>query len=171
MSRISRGYTSVTPSIAQIGKRLFANNNNNQYMRAIIYICVSVVMLLISCTRTVYVPVVNTKTITTTRVDTFFEITTPGERVVNITTDTTSTISTLYATSTATVSNGTLRHEITQHERKDSVRTQIVYINQVDSISYAVPVIEEVTPSWCWPTIIATIVICVSIVLVIKSKK
>lgn len=134
-------------------------------MRTLIYICIAFVLL--SCARTVYVPIETTRTVTTTVVDTFVEIVTPSERVVNITTDTTSTIKTLYATSTATVSNGMLSHEITQHARKDSVKTQIVYIRETDSVPYPVAITEEVTPSWCWPTIIALIVLCISMVLVL----
>ena len=123
--------------------------------------------MLLSCARTVYVPIETTRTVTTTVVDTFVEIVTPSERVVNVTTDTTSTIKTLYATSTATVSNGMLSHEITQHARKDSVKTQIVYIHVTDSVPYPVAITEEVTPSWCWPTIITLIVLCISMVLVL----
>ena len=137
-------------------------------MRRLIYICIAFVLL--SCTRTVYVPVETTRTVITTLVDTFVEVATPAERVVNVTTDTTSTIKTLYATSTATVSKGILSHEITQHARKDSVKTQIVYIHETDSVPYTVAVTEEVTPSWCWPTIIALIVLCISMVLVLIRK-
>lgn len=134
-------------------------------MRTLIYICIA--FMLLSCARTVYVPIETTRTVTTTVVDTFVEIVTPSERVVNVTTDTTSTIKTLYATSTATVSNGMLSHEITQHARKDSVKTQIVYIHVTDSVPYPVAITEEVTPSWCWPTIITLIVLCISMVLVL----
>lgn len=134
-------------------------------MRMLIYICIA--FMLLSCTRTVYVPVETTRTVTTTVVDTFVEIVTPSERVVNVTTDTTSTIKTMYATSTATVSKGILSHEITQHARKDSVKTQIVYIHETDSVPYPVAITEEVTQSWCWPVIIALIIaLCVSMVLV-----
>lgn len=134
-------------------------------MRTLIYICIAFVLL--SCARTVYVPIETTRTVTTTVVDTFVEIVTPSERVVNVTTDTTSTIKTLYATSTAVVSNGILTHEIMQHERKDSVMTQTVYVHTTDSVPYPVAVTEAITPEWCWPVIITLIIaLCISMVLV-----
>ena len=140
-------------------------------MRSLIYICI--VFVLLSCTRTVYVPVETTKTVTKTVVDTFFEVLTPAERVVNVTTDTTNTIKTLYATSTATVSNGILTHEIMQHARKDSVKTQTVYIHETDSVPFAVPypVVEEYVPSWCWVlSILAGICVCVSIYVMCRKR-
>lgn len=130
-------------------------------------------MLLLSCTKTVYVPVDRTKTVTTTVVDSFVEVVTPPERVTNTTTDTTSVISTLYATSTATVSNGILTHDLTQHARKDSVKTQTVYIHETDSVPFAVPypVVEQYVPTWCWwLSVLAFICICVSIYIMCSRK-
>lgn len=130
-------------------------------------------MLLLSCTKTVYVPVERVKTVTTTVVDSFIEVVTPPERVTNATTDTTSVISTLYATSTATVSNGILTHDLTQHARKDSVKTQTVYIHETDSVPFAVPypVVEQYVPIWCWwLSVLAFICICVSIYIMCSRK-
>lgn len=130
-------------------------------------------MLLLSCTKTVYVPVERVKTVTTTVVDSFVEIVTPPERVTNTTTDTTSVISTLYATSTATVSNGILTHDLTQHARKDSIKTQTVYIHETDSVPFAVPypVVEQYVPIWCWwLSVLAFICICVSIYIMCSRK-
>lgn len=130
-------------------------------------------MLLLSCTKTVYVPVERIKTVTTTVVDSFVEIVTPPERVTNTTTDTTSVISTLYATSTATVSNGILTHDLTQHARKDSIKTQTVYIHETDSVPFAVPypVVEQYIPHWCWwLSVLAFICICVSIYIMCSRK-
>ena len=130
-------------------------------------------MLLLSCTKTVYVPVERVKTVTTTVVDSFIEVVTPPERVTNATTDTTSVISTLYATSTATVSNGILTHDLTQHARKDSVKTQTVYIHETDSVPFAVPypVVEQYVPTWCWwLSVLAFICICVSIYIMCSRK-
>lgn len=109
-------------------------------------------LLLASCTKTVYVPVERVKTVTTTVVDSFVEVVTPPESVTNTTTDTTSVIATRYATSTATVSNGVLTHNLTQHARKDSVKTQTVYIHETDSVPYPVDVAttKEVVPQWAW---------------------
>ena len=138
----------------------------------------AVLMLLFaSCTKTVYVPVERVKTVTTTVVDSFVEVVTPPERVTNTTTDTTSTISTRYATSTATVSNGILTHDLVQHARKDSVKTQTVYIHETDSVPFAVPypVVEQYVPPWCWwLSILALICICVSLYIYyvcVKCKK
>lgn len=130
-------------------------------------------LLLLSCTKTVYVPVERIKTVTTTVVDSFVEIVTPPERVTNTTTDTTSVISTLYATSTATVSNGILTHDLTQHARKDSIKTQTVYIHETDSVPFAVPypVVEHYIPHWCWwLSVLAFICICVSIYIMCSRK-
>lgn len=130
-------------------------------------------MLLLSCTKTVYVPVERVKTVTTTVVDSFVEIVTPPERVTNTTTDTTSVISTLYATSTATVSNGILTHDLKQHARKDSIKTQTVYIHETDSVPFAVPypVVEQYVPIWCWwLSVLAFICICVSIYIMCSRK-
>ena len=109
-------------------------------------------LLLASCTKTVYVPVERVKTVTTTVVDSFVEVVTPPESVTNTTTDTTSVIATRYATSTATVSNGVLTHNLMQHARKDSVKTQTVYIHETDSVPYPVDVAttKEVVPQWAW---------------------
>lgn len=130
-------------------------------------------ILLLSCTKTVYVPVERVKTVTTTVVDSFVEVVTPPERVTNTTNDTTSTISTLYATSTATVSNGILTHDLTQYARKDSVKTQTVYIHETDSVPFAVPdpVVEQYVPPWCWwLSVLAFILICVSLYIMCSRK-
>lgn len=130
-------------------------------------------MLLLSCTKTVYVPVDRTKTVTTTVVDSFVEVVTPPERVTNTTTDTTSVISTLYATSTATVNNGILTHDLTQHARKDSVKTQTVYIHETDSVPFTVPypVVEQYVPPWgWWLSILAFVLICVSLYIMCSRK-
>lgn len=105
-----------------------------------------------SCTRTIYVPTERTTTITHYEVDTVVEIVTPPERVVSITVDTISVVSTTLATSTARIKDGTLYHDITQHERKDSVPITTIHTHVVDSVSYPVPypVIEKVTPQWAW---------------------
>lgn len=130
-------------------------------------------LLLASCTKTVYVPVERVKTVTTTVVDSFVEIVTPPERVTNTTTDTTSVIYTLYATSTATVSNGILTHDLKQHARKDSIKTQTVYIHETDSVPFAVPypVVEQYIPHWCWwLSVLAFICICVYIYIMCSRK-
>lgn len=129
------------------------------------------VLFLFSCTRTVFVPVESVKHVTTTVVDTFVEIVTPNERVVNVTTDTTSVISTRYATSRAEVSNGILTHDLTQHARKDSVKTQTVYIHETDSVPYPVKVVEEVTPSWCWWSIVIGIIAVATMIVICVIKR
>ena len=130
-----------------------------------------ILLTLISCTRTIYMPVESVRHVTTTVVDTFVEVITPPERVVNVTTDTTSTISTQYATSTAEVSNGILQHQLTQHPRIDSLKTTTIHTHTVDSIPYPIEVTKEVTPAWCYGSILITILaVAISIILLVPRK-
>lgn len=109
-------------------------------------------IMLYGCTTTKYVPVNQIRHITTIERDTIVELVTPPESVTNTTTDTTSVIATRYATSTATVSNGVLTHNLTQHARKDSVKSKTIYIHVADSVPYPVEVekTKEVVPTWSW---------------------
>lgn len=122
-------------------------------MLAISVMALIVLMCCISsCTTTKYVPVTQIRHITTVERDTIFEVVTPHESVTNTTSDTTSVLTTRYATSTATVSNGVLTHNLTQHARKDSVKSKTIYIHVADSVPYPVEVekTKEVVPAWSW---------------------
>ena len=93
-------------------------------------------------------------TVTETLVDTVIKWMPPVEKVDKETKDTTSTVETSLAKSTATVSNGTLHHTI--ENKKDSIKTKIVYkdkiIKQTEyrEVPVEVEVEKKVVPSWCY---------------------
>ena len=113
-------------------------------------------ILLTSCSTIKYVPVKETEyvTVTETLVDTVIKWAPPVEKIVNETKDTTSTVETSLAKSTATVSNGTLHHSI--ENKKDSIKTKIVYKDKIvtkteyKEVPIEVEVEKKVVPSWCW---------------------
>ena len=115
-----------------------------------------ILLLLTSCSTIKYVPVKETEyvTVTETLVDTVIKWAPPIEKVDKETKDTTSTVETSLAKSTATVSNGTLHHEI--ENKKDSVKTKIVYKDKIikqteyKEVPVEVEVVKKVVPSWCW---------------------
>ena len=112
-------------------------------------------LLLTSCSTIKYIPVKETEyvTVTETLVDTVIKWAPPVEKIVNETKDTTSTVETSLAKSTATVSNGTLHHSI--ENKKDSVKTKIVYKDKIvtkteyKEVPVEVEVEKKVVPSWC----------------------
>lgn len=112
-------------------------------------------LLLTSCSTIKYIPVKETEyvTVTETLVDTVIKWEPPIEKIVNETKDTTSTVETSLAKSTATVSNGTLHHSI--ENKKDSVKTKIVYKDKIvtkteyKEVPVEVEVEKKVVPSWC----------------------
>ena len=113
-------------------------------------------ILLTSCSTIKYIPVKETEyvTITETLVDTVIKWVPPIEKVDNETKDTTSTVETSLAKSTATVSNGTLHHSI--ENKKDSIKTKIVYKDKIikqteyKEVPVEVEVVKKVVPGWCW---------------------
>ena len=113
-------------------------------------------ILLTSCSTIKYVPVKETEyvTVTETVVDTVIKWTPPIEKVDKETKDTTSTVETSLAKSTATVSNGTLHHTI--ENKKDSIKTKIVYKDKIikqteyKEVPVEVEVVKKVVPDWCW---------------------
>ena len=114
------------------------------------------ILLLTSCSTIKYIPVKETEyvTVTETLVDTVIKWEPPVEKIVNETKDTTSTVETSLAKSTATVSNGTLHHSI--ENKKDSVKTKIVYKDKIvtkteyKEVPVEVEIEKKVVPSWCW---------------------
>lgn len=118
-------------------------------------IMATVVLLVVSCTKRVYVPVTEVHIVKEIIVDTVVEVVTPMERVINVTTDTISELRTSHAASTAEVIDGVLQHELVQHPRKDSVSVQIKTVQITDSIPYTVEVEVEksVVPAWSWWTL------------------
>ena len=115
-----------------------------------------ILLLFVSCSTIKYVPVKETEyvTVTETLVDTVIKWMPPVEKVDKETKDTTSTVETSLAKSTATVSNGTLHHTI--ENKKDSIKTKIVYkdkiIKQTEyrEVPVEVEVVKKVVPGWCW---------------------
>ena len=115
-----------------------------------------ILLLFVSCSTIKYVPVKETEyvTVTETLVDTVVKWAPPVENIVNKTKDTTSTVETSLAKSTATVSNGTLHHSI--ENKKDSVKTKIVYKDKIvtkteyKEVPVEVEIEKKVVPSWCW---------------------
>ena len=115
-----------------------------------------ILLLLTSCSTIKYIPVKETEyvTVTETLVDTVIKWVPPIEKIDKETKDTTSTVETSLAKSTATVSNGTLHHSI--ENKKDSIKTKIVYKDKIvtkteyKEIPVEVEVEKKVVPSWCW---------------------
>ena len=115
-----------------------------------------ILLLLTSCSTIKYVPVKETEyvTVTETIVDTVIKWVPPIEKVDKETKDTTSTVETSLAKSTANVSNGTLHHTI--ENKKDSIKTKIVYKDKIvtkteyKEVPVEVEVVKKVVPSWCW---------------------
>ena len=114
------------------------------------------ILLLTSCSTIKYIPVKETEyvTVTETLVDTVIKWAPPVEKIVNETKDTTSTVETSLAKSTATVSNGTLHHSI--ENKKDSIKTKIVYKDKIvtkteyKEVPVEVEIEKKVVPKWCW---------------------
>ena len=115
-----------------------------------------ILLLLTSCSTIKYIPVKETEyvTVTETLVDTVIKWVPPIEKVDKETKDTTSTVETSLAKSTATVSSGTLHHTI--ENKKDSIKTKIVYKDKIitkteyKEVPVEVEVEKKVVPSWCW---------------------
>ena len=115
-----------------------------------------ILLLFVSCSTIKYVPVKETEYVTVTEalVDTVIKWMPPVEKADKETKDTTSTVETSLAKSTATVSNGTLHHTI--ENKKDSIKTKIVYKDKiVERIEYKevpvpVEVEKKVIPKWVY---------------------
>ena len=140
-----------------------------------------ILLLLTSCGTIKYVPVKETEyvTVTETLVDTVIKWVPPIEKVDKETKDTTSTVETSLAKSTATVSNGTLHHTI--ENKKDSIKTKIVYKDKIikqteyKEVPVEVEVEKKVVPNWCWWSlainILVTIVFAIRLYFRFRLKK
>ena len=128
-------------------------------------------ILLTSCSTIKYVPVKETEyvTVTETLVDTVIKWTPPIEKEDKETKDTTSTVETSLAKSTATVSNGTLHHTI--ENKKDSIKTKIIYKDKiVERIEYKeipveVEVEKKVVPNLFWLLLVINLLIVVGFII------
>lgn len=101
--------------------------------------------LFAACTKTIYIPLEQRHTEFISLKDTIVEVITPGESHSNHTGDTTSTLSSRGATSTATISNGKLSHTLIIHPRRDSIAIQVREVHTIDSIPYPSSPSEEQT--------------------------
>ena len=140
-----------------------------------------ILLLLTSCSTIKYIPVKETEyvTVTETLVDTVIKWAPPIEKENKETKDTTSTVETSLAKSTATVSNGTLHHTI--ENKKDSIKTKIVYKDKIikqteyKEVPVEVEVVKKVVPSWCWwllgINILAIIVFTIRLYFRFRLKK
>ena len=140
-----------------------------------------ILLLLTSCSTIKYIPVKETEyvTVTETLVDTVIKWVPPIEKEDKETKDTTSTVETSLAKSTATVSNGTLHHTI--ENKKDSIKTKIVYKDKIikqteyKEVPVEVEVVKKVVPSWCWwllgINILAIIVFTIRLYFRFRLKK
>lgn len=125
-------------------------------MKKIVTLLFLLMIYAVGCSTIKYVPVKETEyvTVSETLVDTVIKWVPPIEKIDNETKDTTSTVETSLAKSTATVSNGTLHHTI--ENKKDSIRTKIVYKDKIvtkteyKEIPVEVEIEKKVVPSWCW---------------------
>ena len=140
-----------------------------------------ILLLFVSCSTIKYVPVKETEyvTVTETLVDTVIKWAPPIEKVDKETKDTTSTVETSLAKSTAAVSNGTLHHTIVN--KKDSIKTKIVYKDKIvtetvyKEVPVEVEVVKKVVPGWCWwllgINILAIIVFAIRLYFRFRLKK
>ena len=140
-----------------------------------------ILLLFVSCSTIKYVPVKETEyvTVTETLVDTVIKWAPPIEKEDKETRDTTSTVETSLAKSTATVSNGTLHHTI--ENKKDSIKTKIVYKDKIvtkteyKEVPVEVEVVKKVVPGWCWwmlgINILAAIVFVIRLYFRFRLKK
>lgn len=120
-----------------------------------------ILFIMVSCAATKQVPITNNQVIKTeikeVLKDTTIYVTLEKEvikEIIKNPQDTTSTLSTKYATSTAKLENGTLHHQL--KNKVDSIPTNVIYkdIIKIDSvyIHKEIPVNTPVPyiPKWCW---------------------
>lgn len=88
---------------------------------------VGIVLMITACSRKIFIPVEKTVTVTETVRDTVVQVQIEKEYVKSITPDTTSTIETKYARSTATYhgESGLLEHNI--ENKQDCIPVKVVY--------------------------------------------
>lgn len=91
------------------------------------FMLVGIVLLVAACGRKIYIPVEKTVTVTETVRDTVVQVQLEKEYMKVITPDTTSTVETKYARSTATYhgQSGLLEHDI--ENKQDSIPVKVVY--------------------------------------------
>lgn len=135
---------------------------------------VFVVVALLSCTRTVYVPVTEHRNVYTTVRDTVIVLSERGDTVERITPDTVSLITCKGAESEARVVEGVLHHRLAVHERRDSVRVQVHERLVIDSVPYPVYVdgsSEPSIPARIWKVVAIVAIVVAGICLLCGVRR
>lgn len=135
---------------------------------------VFVVVALLSCTRTVYVPVTEHRNVYTTVRDTVIVLAERGDTVERITPDTVSLITCKGAESEARVVEGVLHHRLAVHERRDSVRVQVHERLVIDSVPYPVYVdgsSEPSIPARIWKVVAIVAIVVAGICLLCGVRR
>lgn len=118
-------------------------------MRKLLYFII--IVFVVSCTRTVYVPTIRTEI--TKEADTLVETRLVPYRDSVVRDDTVSYLSNRYGESWARVVNGRLSHSLTIKDAPVTVPGKVYYFFVHDSVGYPVKgdtVYQEKIPGWCW---------------------
>lgn len=110
-------------------------------MRSFLFICV---LVLASCTKTVYVPVETVRTVVKETRDTIIKIRPPNETQTVSTADTVAVAETSLARARAEVSKGLLTLDIRNKRDSIPVQTKVITVYKTDSVAYPVEVPVEI---------------------------
>lgn len=110
-------------------------------MRNFIFFCV---LVLASCTKTVYVPVETVRTVVKETRDTIIKIRSPNETQTVSTADTVAVAETSLARARAEVSKGLLTLDIRNKRDSIPVQTKVTTVYKTDSVAYPVEVPVEI---------------------------
>lgn len=110
-------------------------------MRNFLFFCV---LVLASCTKTVYVPVETVRTVVKEERDTIVRIRPPNETQTVATTDTIAVAETSLARAKAKVSKGLLTLDIRNKRDSITVQTKVISVYKTDSVAYPVEVPVEI---------------------------
>lgn len=110
-------------------------------MRTFFLFCV---LVLTSCTKTVYVPVETVRTVVKEERDTIIKIQPPNEAQIVSTADTIAVAETSLARARAEVSKGMLTLDIRNKRDSIPVQTKVITVYKTDSVAYPVEVPVEI---------------------------
>lgn len=110
-------------------------------MRNFLFFCV---LVLASCTKTVYVPVETVRTVVKETRDTIIKIRSPNETKTVTTVDTVAIAETSLARARAEVNSGLLTLDIRNKRDSIPVRTKVITVYKTDSVAYPVEVPVEI---------------------------
>ena len=110
-------------------------------MRNFLFFCV---LVLASCTKTVYVPVETVRTVVKEERDTIIKIRPPNETQTVTTADTVAVAETSLARAKAEVSKGLLTLDIRNKRDSIPVQTKVISVYKTDSVAYPVEVPVEI---------------------------